>query len=285
QQEVSLAGIDPNVFGDNGALRLSGTSRIAAFAALREGGAVIVPASLAARQDIAVGEVLEIGLPGLDTLPFTVAGVVDFSLPARTPDGALLISLADARDLFGATTAALWAMVPQPGVPPSSFRAAVRDTAAQLAGEALTAQELADDLSRGLDRLIGLFDALALVAVVIGALGVVNTLSIGVSERVREIAVLRSNGMTVGQVQAMVVSEAAIMGAMGGVLAVGIGLAVAWALVNAGAASGLSGGLELPWSLLIAVVLVGTGVAALAGLYPARVAGALPIMRHLTQFE
>jgi ABC-type lipoprotein release transport system permease subunit len=43
--------------------------------------------------------------------------------------------------------------------------------------------------------------------------------------------------------------------------------------------------LRLPWGLLIAVVLVGTGVAALAGLYPARVAASLPIVRSLKHFE
>ena len=43
--------------------------------------------------------------------------------------------------------------------------------------------------------------------------------------------------------------------------------------------------MRLPWALLVAVVLVGTGVAALAGLYPARVAASLPIVRHLKQFE
>jgi ABC-type lipoprotein release transport system permease subunit len=42
---------------------------------------------------------------------------------------------------------------------------------------------------------------------------------------------------------------------------------------------------RVPWGLLIAVVLIGTGVAALAGLYPARVAASLPIVRYLKQFE
>ncbi|MGI8830449.1 MAG: ABC transporter permease, partial [Candidatus Limnocylindria bacterium] len=160
-----------------------------------------------------------------------------------------------------------------------------RETAVQLAAESLTARDLAGELSRTLERLIGLFDALALVAVVIGALGIVNTLGIGISERVREIAILRSHGMTVGQVQAMVVAEAAIMGAIAGVLAVVTGLLVALALVNGGASADLAAGIRLPWALLVAVVLVGTGIAALAGLYPARVAASLPIVRHLKQFE
>jgi putative ABC transport system permease protein len=284
-EEVALAGIDPNVFQDAGALIVRGAERAEAYAALREGAAALVPAPLAAREGITVGEAISLGLPGSEATEFTVAGIVEYTIPARTPDGALLISAADARDRFGVTTASLWVMVPQPDVPPSVFAAAVRDTAVQLAAQPLTARDLAGELAGSLDRLVGLFDVLALIAVVIGALGIVNTLGIGVSERVREIAILRSHGMTVGQVQAMVVAEAAMMGTIGAVLAILTGLAVAYALVGGGASGDLSSGLRLPWALLIAVVLVGTGVAALAGLYPARVAASLPIVRHLKLFE
>ncbi|HEX7196092.1 MAG TPA: ABC transporter permease [Candidatus Limnocylindria bacterium] len=285
QDEVVLAGIDPNVFQDAGALIVSGAARADAYADLRDGGAVLVPASFARREAIEVGEVLALGQPGGETSDFTVAGIVEYTIPARTPDGALLVSVADARDRFAVTAASLWIMVPQPGIASSVFASAVRDTATQLAAQPLTARDLAGDLARSLDRLVGLFDVLALIAVVIGALGIVNTLGIGISERVREIAILRSHGMTVGQVQAMVVAEAAIMGAIAGVLAIVTGLIVAFALVNGGASADLGGGLRMPWGLLIAVVLVGTGVAALAGLYPARVAASLPIVRHLKQFE
>jgi putative ABC transport system permease protein len=284
RREVSLAGIDPNVFQDGGALIVRDGNRAPAFNALRAGGAVLVPDVMARRDGIAVGETVRIGLPGGEPIEFQVAGILEYTLPARAPDGALLISAADARDAFGLTEASLWAMVPEPRVGPAAFHTAVVETAGGLAGQALTAAELADELSRALDRLVGLFDALALVAVAIAAFGIVNTLAMGVTERVREIAILRSHGMTIGQVQAMVVAEAAIMGTIGGLLAIVTGLAVAWALVTA-AAVDFAVGLILPWSLLIAVVLLGTGVAAAAGLYPARLAARQQIVPHLKHFE
>ena len=49
--------------------------------------------------------------------------------------------------------------------------------------------------------------------------------------------------------------------------------------------SELDAGVSLPWPLLIAVVLAGTGIAAMAGLYPARVAASLPIVQNLKHFE
>ena len=285
QEEAALAGIDPNVFADHDGLLITGASRDDAYAALRDGGAVLVPQALADRAGIEVGETLSLGVPGGPTHDLQVAGIVRYSLPARTDEGALLVSSADAREQFGATAASLWIMVPQADVAPTVFAAAVRETAVQLAAEPLTVRDLAGELSSTLDRLIGLFDVLALIAVVIGALGIVNTLAIGINERVREIAILRSQGMTVGQVQAMVVTEAAIMGAIAGVLALVAGLVVAFALVGGGASADLDAGVQLPWPLLIAVVLVGTGVAALAGLYPARVAASMPIVASLKHFE
>jgi putative ABC transport system permease protein len=283
--EAAIAGIDPNVFQDHGALIVDGAARADAFASLRDGGSVLVPRSLADREGIEVGDVIGLGIPGTTTTEFSVAGLVQYTLPARTADGALLVSTADARDRFDATQASLWVMIPQAGVPGSAFASAVRETAAGLAAQPLTARDLAGELSRSLDSLIGLFDVLALIAVVIGAMGIVNTLGIGISERVREIAILRSHGMTVGQVQAMVVTEAAMMGAIAGVLAILTGLVVAATLISGGASADLAAGMRLPWGLLVAVVLVGTGVAALAGLYPARVAASLPIVRNLTHFE
>ena len=135
-----------------------------------------------------------------------------------------------------------------------------------------------------LDRLIGLFDLLAVLAVVIGGLGIVNTLAVGVLERGREIAILRSHGMTVGQVQAMVVTEAGIIGAVGGLAAVvmvGGGLIT----ITVAAPGDFAGGIAVPWALLAAVVLLGIGVASVAGIYPARTAARASITDSLKHFE
>ena len=44
-------------------------------------------------------------------------------------------------------------------------------------------------------------------------------------------------------------------------------------------------GLAIPWALLVSVALLGTGVAARAGLYPAREVGRLPLVASFKQFE
>jgi putative ABC transport system permease protein len=212
-------------------------------------------------------------------------GLVAYSIPSRGVDGALIVSLTEAREGYGLTTAELWAVAPQDGVPIAAFRSALADTAFRLGGQPLTSAELAEQLDRSLGRLIGLFDVLALLAVLIGGLGVVNTMAMGVAERAREIAILRSHGMTVGQVQAMVVSEAAIIGAVGGLAAVGIGLLVAWITVTLSGPREFAAGLSIPWAVLAAVVLLGIGVAAAAGILPARAAARTSMTDTLRQFE
>lgn len=283
-REAGVAGIDPSVWQDAGALIVVDADRAAAYEALRTGGSVLFPESLAAQTGVETGDRVLLAIPGGPSADFTVAGLVAYSLPGRAGEGALLISLADARSVFGADLATIWAMVPQPEMNDRAYATIVRGKASELAGEALTAELLADQLSRSLDRLLGLFDALALLAVIIGGLGIVNTLTLGVAERTREIAVLRAHGMTVGQVEGMVVTEAAIMGSVGGILAVAAGLAVTWILVTL-APRDFAAGLVIPWPLVIAVVLVGIGVASLAGLYPARLAGNRPVLASLKHFE
>jgi putative ABC transport system permease protein len=285
QHEASLAGIDPTVFSATGSLIFVKGSRGAAFQSLADGGGILLPEGFALRYDLGVGSTVQLAKPGEDAQTFTVAGIIAYTLPARSADGALLISLADAKQKFGGTTAAVWAFVKQPAVPDSAFRAALAGKAKAYAAELLTAEGLASDLERSLDRLIGLFDVLALLAVVIAGLGIVNTLGVSVVERAREIAILRSHGMTTGQVQAMVVAEASIMGAIGAIAALVTGVLMSWAVVGETASHDFGAGLAIPWPLMISVLLLGTGVAALAGLYPARLAARIPIVRTIAHFE
>ncbi len=283
--EASLAGIEPNVFEGTGSLIFTSGDRATAFAALQAGGAILVPEPVAARDGLAIGSSVELSKPAGKVHAFTVAGIIAYTLPAASPDGAMLISLADARAAFGASTASLWSFVPQPGITDAAFRSAIRVQAVNHAAEMLTARDLASDLERSLDRLIGLFDVLAVLAVVIAGLGIINTLAVSVVERGREIAILRSHGMTTGQVQAMVVAEAAIMGAIGGIAAVATGLLMSYAVVGGATPRDFGAGLAIPWPLLISVVLLGTGVAALAGLYPARLASRISIVGSIGHFE
>ena len=137
-----------------------------------------------------------------------------------------------------------------------------------------------------LGRIFSLFDALALIAVIVAALGIVNTLTMNVIERVREIGVLRAAGMTRGQVWRSVVVEAGIVGLAGALVGVVAGLVVGFVMVVLAGASLDLGDLAalVPWAIVVAAFVLGVTVAMLAAAYPARIASRISIIRAV-QYE
>jgi putative ABC transport system permease protein len=125
----------------------------------------------------------------------------------------------------------------------------------------------------------GVFDALALVAVLVAALGIVNTLTMGVLERVREIGVLRAIGMSRRQALRMVVVEASILGIVGALLGALAGLGAGAVLLQLGGGLGHLGG--LPWLPIGIAAALGLVLPAVAAIYPARAAANVSIVQAL----
>jgi len=155
--------------------------------------------------------------------------------------------------------------------------------ARELALEPNTLDRVQGAISDALGRVFGLFDALAIVAVIVAGLGIVNTLTMNVYERVREIGVLRAAGMTRRQVWRMVVVEAGVLGVVGGVLGCLVGIGVGLVMVSIGSGFGAPL-LDLPWATVGLAALFGVVVAMLAAYYPARLASRVSIVRAV-QFE
>ncbi|MBN1259540.1 MAG: ABC transporter permease, partial [Anaerolineae bacterium] len=64
----------------------------------------------------------------------------------------------------------------------------------------------------------------SLIAIIIGGVGVMNTMLMSVSERTREFGVLRAVGWRPGQVLGMVLGESLVLSVVGGFLGVGLGV-------------------------------------------------------------
>jgi putative ABC transport system permease protein len=109
-------------------------------------------------------------------------------------------------------------------------------------------------------------------------LGIVNTLTMNVLERVREIGILRAAGMTRRQVWRTVVVEAGVTGLIGALTGVVAGIAVGGLMVVLGGGS-LQLASAIPWGTVALALTLGVTLAMLAAAYPARIASRLSIVR------
>jgi len=108
------------------------------------------------------------------------------------------------------------------------------------------------------------------LALIIGILGIANTMVMSVFERTREIGILRALGWRRGQILALIEFEAAALGLGGGV----VGIVLGWTALRVLAALPQTASFvssALHWQLLVQAV----GIAVFAGL----TAGALPAYR------
>ena len=265
----------------DGRLAFTAGDRVAALAALDAGGATIVPASMAERLGLVLGQVLTVPTADGEPLALRVAGIVERSIPGRTGE-AMLVGWADATARLGVAGADVYAVRFGPDAP-AAARDGLRTKAGELALEVVPLDRIEGAISDALGRIFGLFDALAAVAVLIGALGIANTLTMNVLERVREIGILRAAGMTRRQVWRSVVVEAGVLGLAGAMLGVVLGLAVgALMVVLAGGRIDIATG--IPWSIIGLATILGIALAMLAAAYPARIASRLSIIRAV-QYE
>jgi putative ABC transport system permease protein len=261
----------------DGRLRLRDGDRATALAALDAGGAVIVPAGAAAAQPggLRVGEPVVVAAADGSALTLTVAGIAERSLPGRSGES-WLVGWPDAERL-GLAGADAFAVRFDPSATDAQ-RTALADEARALALEPTSLGRIQGAIGEALDRVFGLFDALAVIAVIVAALGIVNTLSMNVLERVREIGVLRAAGMTRRQVWRSVVVEAGVTGLVGAVCGIAAGIGVG-ALMVVFAGGPLSDATTLPWPAIGVALVLGVVLAVLAAAYPARLASRVSIVR------
>jgi putative ABC transport system permease protein len=273
-ERLDAAAIRGGDFLDDGRLTFVGGDRDAALRALDAGGAAVLPQSVAARTGLGIGDTLTLAVGEGRVVDLAVEGIAERTLPGGVGE-AVLIGWPDATAVFGLEGAEVFAVRYEPGRA-AAARPALADAARQAALEPNPLETVAGAVDSALGQVFGLFDALALVAVIVAALGIVNTLTVSVLERVRELGVLRAAGMTRDQVRRTVVVEAGILGIVGSLLGIVTGL-VAGAILAA-----FSGGgrvlVDLPWGSIAIAGALGIGVSMAAAWYPARLASRLAIV-------
>lgn len=148
----------------------------------------------------------------------------------------------------------------------------------ELAGRKLLVQSNRELRKRALDifdRTFAITSALNLLATLVAFIGILSALMALQIERQREIGIMRSSGLTRGQLLKLTLWETGIMGTIAGTLAMPVGLVLAIVLtyiINL-RSFGWSLSLSLRWEFFAQAFVVALVAALLAGIYPAWKAG------------
>jgi putative ABC transport system permease protein len=116
--------------------------------------------------------------------------------------------------------------------------------------------------------------ATAVVALILGSVGMLNTMLMSIFERTREIGILRAVGWRRSRVLALVLGEALVIALMGTALGMILAVVGLRAITIAPTARGFINP-NLPPQVLFIALAMGIGLSVLGGLYPAARAAAL----------
>jgi putative ABC transport system permease protein len=129
------------------------------------------------------------------------------------------------------------------------------------------------------NQILALFYALLAMSVIISAFGIVNTLTLSIFERTRELGLLRAVGMTRRDVRRMVRYESVITAVFGALLGLVLGLFFAFVVIQAIGSEGLT--FSLPIGQIVALMAFAVVVGVVAAIFPARRASRLDVLRAI----
>ncbi len=91
-----------------------------------------------------------------------------------------------------------------------------------------------DMMQQTSSSLQALLSAIGAVSIFVSAIGIANTMIMAIYERTREIGIMKVVGATISDIQKMFLTEAALIGAIGGVLGVGLSFLISYVLNKSG---------------------------------------------------
>lgn len=233
---------------------------------------VVVGADLVERLNAKVGKNITIR-----DKKFEVVGIMEKTLTA--PDTAVMISLYDAQRLYHKSLPNMVRDQLDPDDLATSITAFVED--------GYDPDEVAKTIEKDVKGLvafgpkafdeqignaIGVFTSIitliGLIALLVGGLSVVNTMSMSIAERTREIGIRKAIGASEGAIVRQFLAESALIGLIGGLIGLGLGWGFTSVANAAGNASGTALFLVTP-RLAIGAVSFALILGVIGGFFPA----------------
>ncbi len=195
---------------------------------------------------------------------FKVVGIYESNSTWMEMGG--IISLRDAQALMGKPRKVSLYMVKvsDPVEAPrivAEINARFPEVHASLSGE--FADEMPDFETMGV-----MMGSISLLAILVGGVGVMNTMLMAVLERTREIGVLRALGWGRGRILGLILQEAVWLGVLGGLSGIGIAFGLGYLLVKIPM---MGEALSLVWEpdIFIRAIAIAVSLGVIGGLYPA----------------
>ena len=273
--ELRISGVEPRTVNDT--LKLEWKDGSPALLSRLGKLDAVIDDSTARSLGVEVGDRLRMRTPLERTVTLRVRGRVKDSVDLL---GDLVVNGTTLRDAFGTTSPSIGLVRLRTGADAGAVQ---RRIARAVRGfptvEVLNQKELKDKQEGQVNQLLNLVYALLSLAVIVSLFGIVNTLTLSIHERTRELGMLRAVGMSRRQVRTMIRYEAVITALIGALLGMGLGLVFAALVSRPLADEGFTLSYPVP---TLAVLLVLAGLAGvLAAIWPARRASRLDVLQAL----
>jgi putative ABC transport system permease protein len=255
-------------------------------------GQVLIDADTADSRNVGIGDTLTvIAAPG--SFQAEVVGIATFT---TTNPGAALVFFdtptAQTRLLGDADAATSISVEAAEGVSDPQLKQRVAEALGAGRYDIRTADEQAES---DVEQLGGFLDIIkyvmlgfAGVAVLVGVFLIVNTFSMLIAQRTRELGLLRALGADRRQVRRSVLTEAFLLGFVGATLGLATGIGLAIGLIELMGLLGMnirSADMVIGWATPVSAYVVGLGVTFVAAYLPARRAATVSPMAALADAE
>jgi putative ABC transport system permease protein len=258
----------------------------------RGAGEVAIDARTSSEHGFRVGDTVQVQFLGPSDR-FTVAGIVGYGEADNLAGATLaLFDLETAQRVLGKEGRLDTIDVAgEEGVASEALRG--RISAVLPEGiEAVTGTDVRDELTENIGQALGFFQTallvFAVVALFVGAFIIFNTFNILITQRNRELALLRALGATSGQVMRSVLLESVIVGAVASAVGLGAGLLIAMGLQAAMGAFGFdvpSTGLVVLSRTIVVAIVLGIAVTVISAVFPAQRAAHVSPMAVLRDID
>jgi len=274
-----LVAFDPPKYEQVDETDIEGADREEAFRRLDD-GEVTLGEGYADERGLGVGDELRLQGPS-GSKRARIAGIVQTVIFGGQTVG---MSLETMRDVYGVTADSELALKATSADDRPALRRKVTDVVREDHPNlsVLSNEELKSDVEDQVNQQFGIFYAIVGVAIFASLFGIINTLTMSVIERTREIGVLRALGASRWQVRRAIADESLVIGLIGALLGIAVGTGLGAALLQ-GLAAGVPGVVyRPPVTTMVAVGLAGLVLGLIASILPARRAARLDVIRAIS---